>query len=403
VADAPPRRRSGSRRVLLAAAIALAAFNLRPAVTSVGAILRELQAGTGMSDALAGVLTSVPVIAFGVVGLVAARSTRRLGLAWALVAAMAVLAVGLLVRVSVANPATVIAASAVALSGIAVGNILLPVAVKRWFPDRVGWATGLYAMSLSVGTAAAAAATVPIARIGGGWRAGLGSWALPVVLALVVWVVVAGRTAPVPGAPRGPRAGAAAVPVHRNRQAWALAVFFGTQSLAAYTAMGWLPTIYQDAGVAPAAAGLYLALVMIIGAPIAIVLPVLAARRADQRAIVALLVTLTATAYAGLMLAPATLPALWAVLLGAGFGAFPLALTLIGLRATTSAGTSQLSSLTQGVGYLIAAGGPVAVGVIHEATGGWTWPLIALLLVLVPQLVAGLTAAKPGHVDGASA
>lgn len=375
----------------------LAAFNLRPAVTSVGAVLRELQAATGMSDALAGVLTSVPVIAFGVVGLAAGRIARRLGTAWTLVAALALLTVGLVARVAVASPVVVLAGSAVALGGIAAANVVLPVAVKRWFPGHVGRATGLYSMSLAVGTAAAAAATVPVARLAGGWRGGLGAWAIPAVIALGCWLAVARRAdhhAPAPATVPG-----RSVPVHRSRQAWALAVFFGTQSLAAYVAMGWLPTIYQDAGVGPTAAGLYLALVMIIGAPVAVVLPVLAARRPDQRAVVAVLALLTGTAYAGLLLAPATLPWLWALILGVGFGAFPLALTMIGLRAATAAGTSQLSSLAQGVGYLIAAGGPVAVGVIHEATGGWTWPLLTLLLVLVPQLVAGLVAARPGYVD----
>lgn len=388
---------TGSRRTLVTVAVVLAAFNLRPAVTSVGAVLRDLQASTGMSDSMAGVLTSVPVIAFGVVGLLAARFARRIGVAWALVVSLLLLAVGLAGRVAVPRPGVVLAGSAVALTGIAVANILLPVAVKRWYPDRVGWATGLYSMSLALGTAAAAAATVPIARIAGGWRGGLGAWVLPVLLALACWVLIArtARSQPV----AAPAVEGTTVPVHASGKAWALAVFFGTQNLAAYVAMGWLPTIYQDAGVSPTAAGFYLALVMAVGAPISIGLPVLAARRPDQRLVVGVLVGFTAAAYAGLLLAPATLPALWALLLGTGFGAFPLALTMIGLRTATSTGTSQLSSLAQGVGYLIAAGGPVAVGVIHEATQGWTWPIVTLLIVLVPQLVAGLAAARPGFVD----
>lgn len=391
------RRERPVGRTLLIVAVLLAAFNLRPAVTSVGAVLRDVQAGTGMSDTLAGVLTSVPVIAFGAVGLLSGRITRRLGPARTLVAALATLTVGLVARVSVATPAVVLLGSAVALAGIAAANVLLPVAVKRWFPGHVGRATGLYTMALSIGTALAAALTVPVARLTGGWRGGLAAWAVPAVIALGAWIAVARRSdgeMPAPETVAG-----RAVPVHRSRQAWALAVFFGTQSLAAYVAMGWLPTIYQDAGVAPTAAGLYLALVMIVGAPVAIALPVIAARRPDQRVVVVVLVLLTAGAYLGLLLAPAALPWLWALILGVGFGAFPLALTMIGLRTATAVGTAQLSSLAQGAGYLIAAGGPVAVGVIHEATDGWTWPILALLLVLVPQLVAGLSAARPGYVD----
>lgn len=384
-------------RTLLVVAVVLAAFNLRPAVTSVGAVLRDLQAGTGMSDALAGVLTSVPVLAFGVVGLAAGRITTRFGAARTLVGAMALLTVGLVARVAVASPGVVLAGSVVGVAGIAAANVLLPVAVKRWFPGHVGRATGLYTMSMAVGAAVAAATTVPLAQLAGGWRVGLGAWALPAVVALGSWMVVARRAEDAAPEPQ-PVAGRS-VPVHRSRQTWALAVFFGTQSLAAYVAMGWLPTIYQDAGVTPTAAGLYFALVIFIGAPVSVGLPILAARRPDQRAVVVVLVLLTAGAYAGLMIAPARLPWLWALILGVGFGAFPLALTMIGLRAATAAGTSQLSSLAQGAGYLIAAGGPLAVGVIHEATDGWTWPLVTLLGVLVPQLVAGLVAARPGYVD----
>lgn len=378
-------------------AVALTALNLRPLVTSVGAVLTELQAGTGMSDVLAGVLTSAPVVAFGVVGLVAGRVAQRLGVARTFVGALSALAVGLTLRVLIPRPLAVLAATALAVAGAALGNVLLPVAVKRWFPDRLGWATSVYSTALVLGSAVAAAVTVPIARSIGGWRAGLGTWVVPVLGALTVWIIVAGRA-------RDERAWssttqAAAAAVHRSPKAWALAVFFGTQSLAAYTAMGWLPTIYQDAGVTPTAAGLYLGVVMVTGVPIALLLPVVAARWPDQRIAVVALVVLTATAYGGLMVAPAALPALWAVLLGVGFGAFPLALTMIGLRAATDAGTSQLSSLIQGAGYLIAAGGPVAVGLLHEATGGWTWPLGLLLVVLVPQLVGGVIAAVPGYID----
>lgn len=386
-------------RWLLTAGVVLAAFNLRPAVTSVGAVLGELQRDTGMSDAAAGVLTSMPVLAFGVVGLLAARVLRRVEVGRSIVVALLLLVAGLLGRVAAPVPWLVLAGSAAATAGIAVANVLLPVVVKRWFPDRVGWATGLYAMSLSLGTAAAAAATVPLARLADrGWRVGLVAWALPALLALACWAVIARRSSADADADR------AAPPrfaVSRQPRAWALAVFFGTQSLAAYVAMGWLPTIYQDAGVSPTAAGAYLGVVMLLGAPVSVVLPVAAARRPDQRALVAALVACTGAAYLGLLLAPATVPWLWAVLLGIGFGSFPLALTLIGLRASTAAGTSQLSTLTQGVGYLIAAAGPLAVGVVHERTGGWVLPLVLLLGVLVPQLLAGLVAAAPGHLDGA--
>lgn len=397
----PPavQRSSLADGALCLVAITLVAFNMRPAVTSVGAVLGQVQAATGMSDALAGVLTSVPPVAFGVVGLLTRRVHRRLGLEGALLAGLVLLAVGLGTRAWTSDAGVMIVASAVALAGIAAGNVLLPVAAKRWFPDRLGMATSAYAIALSVGNAAAAAGTVPIGRIGGSWRWGLAVWTVPVVVAMVpLAMTMRHRRAPADTSAAPP----ASASLWHSRQARALVVFFGMQTIAAFTAMGWLPTIYQDAGVSPTAAGLYLALVTLVGAPVAMLLPVMAARTTDQRAIVAVLVTLTATAYVGLAVAPATLPWLWATFLGAGFGAFPLALTLIGLRAATTEGTSRLSAMTQGTGFLIAATGPLLVGVLHEATGGWSWPLAALMVLLVPQLLTGLVAARPGYVDRAS-
>jgi hypothetical protein len=199
----------------------------------------------------------------------------------------------------------------------------------------------------------------------------------------------AASTAPAP-------ASAASVPIHRGVQAWGLTGFFGLQSLAAYVIMGWLPSIYQDAGIAPARAGLLLALVVGIGAPISVVLPELAARRPDQRAWVVGLAAMAASAYLGLLLAPAAAPVVWAVLLGTGMGAFPLALVLIGLRALTNEGTAKLSALSQGVGYLIGASGPVVIGVLRDVTGSWRAPLVVLLVLLIPRSSAVSSLAERG-------
>jgi MFS transporter, CP family, cyanate transporter len=389
--------------VLLGAALVLTAFNLRPAVTSVGALLREVQVATGMSGTVAGVLVGAPPLCFGAVGLLAGRLARRRGTVVAMMAGLSLLVVGLVLRVATDSAALVIVTSLVALSGIALTNVLMPVAVKEWFPDRVGRMTGLYAMGLAVGTAAAAGASVPIAELAGGWRVGLGAWAVPAVLALaaLAWLARSerGRGALATNGGRGGAPGDVEVPVHHSRQAWALTAFFGLQALAAYTVMGWLPSIFQDAGISPTRSGLLLALTMVIGAPVSVTLPELAARRADQRGWVVVVVSCSAIAYLGLLLAPGAAPVVWSLLLGLGLGAFPLALTLIGLRAATGTGTAHLSSLAQGVGYLVSAAGPVAIGAMYDLTGSWGPPLGLLLALLVPQMAAGLLAGRPGHVD----
>ncbi|MFA9443807.1 CynX/NimT family MFS transporter [Egicoccus sp. AB-alg6-2] len=420
----------GAMDLLAALAVVLTALNLRPAVTSFGALLPDLRQDIGMPSALAGVVTTLPPICFGVFGLLIGRWARRRDTALVLSAAMVLTSVSLLGRVLVDRPEAVLAWTVPALAGMGIGNVLMPVAVKRWFPRHVGRATGLYSMALAVGTAIAAAASVPIAEAFGSWRAGLGVWALPPLAAVPAWLWLRGR-APTDDAPATDRPSDADRPpltndppdtdrppatdrratasdaapvvvrpaVHRQFKAWALAGYFGLQSLGAYAVMGWLPSIYQDAGVDAARAGLLLALVTLIGAPISIVLPELAARRDDQRIYVVLLGSLAVTGYLGLLVAPAALPVVWAALVGLGMGAFPLALVLIGLRARGPEGTASLSALSQGVGYLIAASGPVAIGLLHDATGSWTPPLLVLVGLQVPQVVLGLVVARPGNVD----
>ncbi len=385
-----------------------AALNLRAAVTSVGALLPEAQAALGMSALRAGILTSLPVVSFGVVALLSNLIARRLGLTRALTLATAAIAFGLLLRVAVVDSTWLLATSLVVLSGIAVGNVLLPVAVRAWFPDRVGPMTGWYAIALSLGTGLPAALAVPLAAALGGWRPGLAIWALPATLAVLPWVLAL-RAGPTPDPSPDPASQPAVVaprpiqrsttPVHRRLQSWALAVFFGIQSLEAYVVMGWLPSILRDAGVGAERAGAMLGVAMIVGGPVALLLPRVAGRTDDQRPFVVGLALLSAGGYAGLLLAPAARPLMWTVLLGLGLGAFPLALLLLGIRAATPTGTAALSSLTQGVGYLLAAMGPVTIGVLRDRTGSWTIPLLVLAGLLVPKLLAGLVAAAPGQVD----
>lgn len=390
----------GPTTLLLAATLLLTSLNLRAAVTSLGALLRDVQADLAMTDTVAGLLTALPVVCFGIVGLVAARFGRRVGTDRALVASLLLVTSGLVVRAFAPDVTALLVTSLVALVGMAIGNVLVPVLVKAWFPDQVGRYTGLYSLGVVVGTAVPTAITVPLADAFGGWRVGLGLWAIPAALALVPWFLVSRReTVALPAPPLADVSASTARTIRRHPAAWGLMVFFGVQSLEAYVAMGWLPSILQDAGISPTRAGLLASLALVLGAPVALLVPALAARRPDQRPWVVVLTLASAVAYLGLMLAPAQAPLLWVVLLGIGLGAFPLALLLIGLRATTSDSTSQLSSLVQGWGYLLAAMGPLGIGALHDLTGGWTLPLGALLVVLVPKLIAGLLAGAPGVVD----
>ncbi|WFF04200.1 MFS transporter [Micromonospora sp. WMMD964] len=377
----------------------LVAVNLRAVVTSLGALLDEVRDGLGLSGATAGLVTTLPTIAFAGLGALTPWLVRRVAPARVLVVAMSALAVGQVLRVVTDSTWIFVLTSALALSGIAVANILLPMLVKQHFPHRTGLVTGAYTMALTVGTTVAAATAVPIAHAFGSWRAGLGIWAAMAAVAVLPWVPLALRTRT--GARRTTPTTAAPTRVRpaRTRLGWAMAVYFGAQSLSGYAIMGWLAQLFRDAGYQPESAGLLLAGVTALGVPIALLMPTLAGRLGSLRPLVLGLTTASALAYLGLALAPHGAALLWVALLAVGQGAFPMILTAIGLRARTAEGTVALSAFAQSTGYVIAALGPLMVGILYEATGGWTAPIGFLLGALAVQTTAGMAIARPRYVE----
>ncbi|WP_432067866.1 CynX/NimT family MFS transporter [Streptomyces sp. C10-9-1] len=402
VPEAPGTRRAVWTLRLVAVGIVLAALNLRPAITSLGPLLEEARVGLHMSGTAAGLLTSVPALCFAVLGIAAPRLSRRFGPAAVVCAGMAAVAAGLVARSLAGGEAGFLAASALALMGIAVSNVLMPVIVKRYFPDRVGSMTGLYSMALALGTSAAAAATVPMASaLGGGWRIGLAVWALPAALAVLPWLVlvlVRNRSATA-GSGAAATEDAPAPRITRSPTAWALGGFFGLQATGAYITMGWMPQIFRDAGVPASTAGVLLAVTMAMGVPLAFVIPRVAGRLRHQGPIVVLLGLCGLAGYLGLLLAPAAGAWVWALLLGVSNCAFPLALTMIGMRSRTGAGVVRLSAFAQSAGYLISVPGPLLVGMLYQHSGGWTLPLSLMAALLVPQMAMGVLAGRDRTIE----
>ncbi|MFK0238917.1 CynX/NimT family MFS transporter [Streptomyces vinaceus] len=389
---------------VLVVGIVLAALNLRPAITSLGALFEEVRTGLGMSGTVAGLITSVPALCFAVFGVTAPRLSRRFGPAAVVCAGMAAVAAGLLIRPFTHGAAGFLAASALSLAGIALTNVLLPVIVKRWFPDRVGTMTGLYSMALALGTSLAAAATVPMtSALGGSWRAGLLVWAVLALVAVLPWLPVAAaarreKRAADPGS-AATLAADAGPKIVRSRTAWALACYFGLQATGAYITMGWLPQIFRDAGVSASTAGVLLAVTMVMGVPLAFVIPNLAGRMRNQGAIAVTLGLFGLAGYTGLYLAPAAGAWAWALLLGVSNCAFPLVITMIGLRAKSPAGVVKLSAFAQSAGYLISIPGPLLVGALYQHSGGWDLPLAVMAALLVPQIALGILAGRDRTIE----
>lgn len=389
-------RRTGGG-VLLVAGTLLVALNLRTAITSLGAVLPEVQGGLGMSSTVAGLLTSFGPVCFAAVGVGTPALVRRFDLRVVLLASMAALTAGLALRSVSTSTVVFLLMSLLALAGLAVGNVALPTLVKLYFPDRVGVMTALYSTALAVGAATAAAITVPLGAAFGGWRAGLGLWAVTAGIAALPWVLALRRPAPRVEEPAG--VDLRLKNLLRSRNAWAVTVLFGMQALNAYTLLGWLAPLLRDAGWSERGAGLLLGSYSALAVPGSLLLPVLASRRPDQRALIAALVGCYLLGYLGLAFAPGALAIVWVGLAGLGGWLFPLVLVLIPLRSATASGASALSGFAQSGGYVLAALGPVAFGAGHDVLGSWRVPLLVLMLTMVPTLAAGWLCGPPGSVE----
>jgi MFS transporter, CP family, cyanate transporter len=376
------------------AGLVLLAVNLRAGIAGVSPLLDDLQHQFGLSSVALGILTTVPVLALGAFAAVAPPLARRFGSGAALTGALALIAAGITVRLlPVAGAVPLFVGTAMTGAGIAIGNVLMPYVIKSAFPDRVGGMTGLALMVMSGGAALSSGLAVPLEGWGG-WRLALGVWAVPAVLAVALWAPLAGRLA------RPVQAAGPTESIRRARLAWYVTGFMGMQSLTFYVLMSWLPAIMRDSGYPAATAGLMLSVMMLLGIPTGLVMPILAARRADQRSLVVVVMGMMIAGVGGLLALPG-LGWVWTVVLGLALGAaFPLAFTLISLRSATPQIAAQLSGMTQTVGYLLAGLGPFAFGVLNGATGSWNVPLALLLIWLVPETVLALRAARPGYLGG---
>ncbi|MGI8901871.1 MAG: CynX/NimT family MFS transporter, partial [Nocardioides sp.] len=384
-APASDRLDSRAQRILVLVGIVVLAFNLRPAAVSVGPVLDEIIDDLQMTATTAGVLTTLPVLAFAVFGALAPWLARALGLHRLTLLALVAVVVGLALRARTESVLLFLLLSLLALAGMATANVLLPSLVKLRFPERVGLLTSIYTTSLAIGLTTASVLTVPTGQALGSWRWGVGVWALTALVAALPWLRLVRHDT----TPRSERSEITLAAVARTRLGWAMAAFFGLQSLQAYAVFGWFAQIYRDAGFSPETAGLLLGVVTAMSIPLSFVLPTLTARLTDQRWLMVALVACYPVGYVGLVVAPVAGAWFWAVTVGVALSVFPVALTLIGLRAHTPAGTAALSGFTQSVGYLISAIGPFGMGVLYDVTGAWSVPLLALMVMSFGQLVAG--------------
>lgn len=384
-----------SHSALLIWGIILLSANLRPAITGVGPLVEIITRQTGLPSAIAGILTTLPLIAFGVVSPISPSLVRKFGMERSLFLGLVVLTIGTLLR-SWGSVFGLMIGMFLVGSGAAIENVLLPSLVKRDFPSQIGLVTGLYSSVMNVFAALASGISVPLSLVARlGWRGSLASWAVLSLLAMAVWLPQLKR-----------RHG---MGVHRPTGAWRSAVawqitfFMGLQSLLFYVNVAWLPTLLHDRGMSLGLSGWMVSLMQFVSLPSTFVVPIIAVRRKNQQGLVGIISLLFALGYLGLLLPGTRFAWLWVTLIGvAGGASISLALAFFGLRSHHHEQAAELSGMAQSVGYLLAAIGPISIGLIHHATKTWSLPLLALLVTVGLMLVSGLGAGRNVYVQSRS-
>ncbi|WP_367387108.1 MFS transporter [Bacillus vallismortis] len=371
------------------------AFNLRPAITSVGPVISSIRADLHMSNGTAGFLTALPLLSFAVLSPLAPKFGQRLGNERTLWLGLLILLIGILLR-SAGLISALFAGTALIGIGIAIGNVLLPSLIKHKYPEKSGIMISLYTTSMCIFAALASGVSVPLAaQMEGGWKQAFLLWGGLAFLALLIWIPQLRHRDTANKAVKLQTSS-----IWASKMAWHVTIFMGLQSFLFYSSIAWFPEILRSHGIDTSTAGWMVSLMQFASLPSTFLTPVFADRLKHQRGIVAGLTAVYLIGLCGLLAGGShILLAVWMIIIGIGQGSsISLALTLIGLRSENAQQAAALSGMSQSFGYLLAAVGPIFVGYLFDQTHSWTMPLVLLIAALITMGAAGLGAGRDQYI-----
>lgn len=383
---------------LLISAIIIVAFNLRPGITSVGPLIGMIRDDVGLANWSAGLLTSLPLVAFAIMSPIAPKLGNKYTNERAMLIGLVILILGIGTR-SISNAILLFSGTLLVGFGIAILNVLLPGFIKSSFPTKVGVITGIYTTSMSLMAAGGSGLSVPLATgLGLGWKLALAVWVIPATLGLSIWVYLAKKQ------PKGKKIEVKSFQSNnrmwKDKLAWQVALYMGLQSFLFYVTISWLPEILHHQGISMATAGWMLSFTQFIGLPASFAIPVLAEKFTSQRILVGILSTLSIIGYGGLLVSN-SFPILIISCICIGFflaGTFALALTFLGIRAKTPKDAAELSGMAQSLGYILAAFGPILIGFLFDITGSWTVSIITIIVDAMLVFMFGMFAGRNRYV-----
>lgn len=388
------KKQSMAQKIILVAGIVFIAFNLRPAITSVGPLVSFIRNDLGLSNGMAGFLTTLPLIAFAILSPFAPKIGLKIGNELTILLGVALIGAGIVIR-SMGSISFLFIGTAIAGIGIAVGNVLLPGIVKMKFPNKATLMTGVYSTSLGISAAIASGVSIPL--VGKfGWEGSLMMWAFLALAAFFIWI-------PQMRKQKGPQGRVKIIKygnsLLKSKLAWQVAVFMGLQSLIFYCLITWVPEILFSHGFSRSLSGWMLSVIQFAGLPASFIIPVIAGKMNNQKGIVLGLGTVYLISLSGLMLGGGPLIFLWVIMIGMAQGAgFSLALTFLVLRAKDVLDAARLSGMAQSLGYFLAAVGPTLIGYEYDHTQSWFLPILTLIIVSMLMTIAGFGAGRNKYV-----
>ncbi|MFJ7725309.1 CynX/NimT family MFS transporter [Neobacillus sp. NPDC097160] len=379
---------------LLVTGIILVAFNLRPAITSLGPLVGNIQEDVGLAHWSAGLLMSLPLIVFAIMSPIVPKIANRITNERTLLVGLILLFIGIGIR-SIPMTFFLYTGTLFIGAGIAIGNVLLPAVVKDKFPQKFGLMTSVYSTSMGLIASLASGVSVPLADgLNLGWQGALIVWGIPVVAAILVWAFLLKFNQ---GSQKGiKRVSSTSSHIWRSPLAWQIAIFMGFQSFLFYVTISWLPEILHSHGMSMETAGWMLSFTQIVGLPASFLIPVMSGRFRSQTWIAFMVTVCSLVGFVGLLLGSAFyIIIISIILIGIGLGGtFPLALSYIGLRARNASQAAELSGMAQSSGYILAAVGPLFIGYLFDKTHMWTVPLITLIVISVVVMIFGMLSGR---------
>lgn len=387
-------------RYLLVAGILLAAFNLRPSITSVGPLIGIIRDDIGLSNWNVGLLTSLPLLAFAVMSPIVPRIGVRLTNERTMLIGLILLLFGISIR-SVSMVTMLFSGTLLIGLGIAICNVLLPGVIKDKFPTKVALMTSIYSTAMGVFSAVASGFSIPFAKgMNLGWQIGLLLWGIPAFIAIIVWIFIVKRDSQRKSVVAYVRSSDNRI--WKSLLAWQVAGFMGLQSFLFYVSVSWIPEIMHDSGLSIATAGWMLSFMLFIGLPASFIVPMVAGQFKSQSWIGVTMGMFSLVGYAGLMFGDSfTVMIISSILIGIALnGSMALALVFLGLRARNAKQAAELSGMAQSIGYILAAIGPMVIGYLFDLTNTWTIPLIVLIGVACLVSLFGVWAGQNKFVLG---